>query len=75
MIIYLRYRKLYELKFKRIFQWHHARSLAKCSFLQEPQCRSSSRPEMFFKTGVLKNFANFTGKHLCWSLFLIKLQA
>ena len=25
--------------------------------------------------GVLKNFANFTGKHLCWSLFLIKLQA
>ena len=22
----------------------------------------------------LKNFANFAGKHLCWSLFLIKLQ-
>ena len=22
---------------------------------------------------VLKNFANSTGKHLCWSLFLIKL--
>ena len=30
---------------------------------------------MFFKIGVLKNFANFAGKHLCWSLFLIKLQA
>ena len=30
---------------------------------------------MFFKIGVLKNFANFTGKHLCWSLFLINLQA
>ena len=30
---------------------------------------------MFFKIGrVLKIFANFTGKHLCWSLFLIKLQ-
>ena len=27
------------------------------------------------KIGVLKNFANFTGKHLCWSLFLINLQA
>ena len=27
---------------------------------------------MFFKIGVLKNFAIFTGKHLCWSLFLIK---
>ena len=27
------------------------------------------------KKGVLKDFANFKGKHLCWSLFLIKLQA
>ena len=26
------------------------------------------------KQGVLKNFENFTGKQLCWSLFLIKLQ-
>ena len=25
--------------------------------------------------GVLKIFANFTGKHLCWSLFFTKLQA
>ena len=25
---------------------------------------------MFFKIGVLKNFTNFTGKHLCWDLFL-----
>ena len=24
---------------------------------------------MFFKIDVLKNFAIFTGKHLCWSLF------
>ena len=24
---------------------------------------------------VLNNFANFTGKHLCWSLFFTKLQA
>ena len=23
---------------------------------------------MFFKIGVLKNFSNFTVKHLCWSL-------
>ena len=30
---------------------------------------------MFFKIGVLRNFAVFTGKHLCWSLFLIKVQA
>ena len=26
------------------------------------------------KKGVLKNFTNFTGKHLCQSLFLIKLK-
>ena len=30
---------------------------------------------MFYKIGVLENFASFTGKRLCWSLFLIKLQA
>ena len=35
----------------------------------------SSRSQIFFKIGVLKDFANFTGKHLCCSLFLIKLQA
>ena len=26
------------------------------------------------KKAAFKNFANFTGKYLCWSLFLIKLQ-
>ena len=29
---------------------------------------------MFCKIGVLKISQNFTGKQLCWSLFLIKLQ-
>ena len=37
------------------------------------QYRSSSL-QMFFKVGVLENFTNFPGKHLCWSPFLIKLQ-
>ena len=32
----------------------------------------SSCSQMFFKIGVLKNFAILTGKYLCWSLFLIK---
>ena len=27
------------------------------------------------KKYVLKNFAKFTGKYLCWSLFLMKFQA
>ena len=35
----------------------------------------SSRQQMFLKIGVLKNFAIFRGKHLCWSLFLLKLHA
>ena len=35
----------------------------------------SHRSQMFFKLGALKNVANFTGKHWCWSLFLIKFQA
>ena len=35
----------------------------------------SSRLQMFLKIGVLKNFANFAGKDLCWSLFFKKLQA
>ena len=35
----------------------------------------SSRPEVPCKKGVLIYFAKFTGKHLCQSLFLIKLQA
>ena len=26
------------------------------------------------QNGVLKNFAYFTGRHQCWSFFLIKLQ-
>ena len=34
-----------------------------------------SRSQMLFKINVLSSFANFTGKHLCCSLFLIKLQA
>ena len=32
-------------------------------------------PLVFYKKGVLKNIVIFTGKHVCWSLFLIKLQA
>ena len=27
------------------------------------------------KRGALKNFANFTGNHLCWSLFIIRSPA
>ena len=30
------------------------------------------QPEVFCEKNVLKNFAEFTGKHLCQSLFLNK---
>ena len=33
----------------------------------------SSRLEVFFKKGVLRNFTKFTGKHLCQSLFFNKV--
>ena len=39
------------------------------------QKRQKQPPEVFSKKGALKNFANFTRKYPCWSLFLIKLQA
>ena len=35
----------------------------------------SSHQRCSVRKGVLGNFAKFTGKHLCQSLFLIKLQA
>ena len=35
-------------------------------------CRYSSKKSNAF---ILKSFANFTRKHLCWSLFLKNLQA
>ena len=40
--------------------------------LNTPLARSS-RSEVFCKKGFLKNFAKFTGKHLCQSLFLNKV--
>ena len=37
-----------------------------------PEVRSS-RPKVFCEKGVLRNFAKFTGKHLCQSLFFNKV--
>ena len=31
--------------------------------------------DVFYKVVALESFAKFTGKQLCWSHFLIKLQA
>ena len=43
--------------------------------IQLRSCRNPLvRSQMFYKIDVLKTFAIFTGKHLRWILFLIKLQ-
>ena len=41
---------------------------------QETILRRSNRWQILFKIGVLKDLASATGKHLCWSLILMKLQ-
>ena len=46
-----------------------------CQMMQLHVKTRSSHSQMFFKLGVLKHFTNFTGKHLFWTLFLIRLQA
>ena len=33
------------------------------------------KEKMFYQKAVLRNFTIFTGKYLCWSLFLRKMQA
>ena len=40
----------------------------------KPKTVRSSHLRCSVKQRVLKNFTIFTGKNLCWSLFLIKLQ-
>ena len=40
--------------------------------LRDAKLRSSC-PEVFYKKDVLRNFAKFTGKHLCQRLFLNKV--
>ena len=57
--------------------------LKTCNFIKkglQHRCHEKESTEAvvrryFSKIGVLKNFPNLTGKYLCWSLLLIKLQA
>ena len=41
--------------------------------VQQYNMYRSSQRRCSLKEGVLKNFANFTGKQLCWSLYLYSL--
>ena len=43
-------------------------------FVIRSSLKLSSHRRCSIKKGVLKNFAIFTGKHMCWSLFFITLE-
>ena len=54
---------------------YNSKPIPNFNHLQQRSYHRKSCSQMFFKIGVPKNFTNFTEKHQCWSLFLIKLQA
>ena len=55
-----------------ILKWQDYKIFTKLVLLQTPF--RSSRRRWSVKKGALKNLWNFTAKHMCSSLFLIKLQ-
>ena len=55
-----------------ILKWQDCMIFTKLVSLQTPSRSSHQRRSV--EKGVLKNLRNFTGKHLYWNLFLIKLQ-
>ena len=62
---------------KRKFK-HSGKDVDLMHFLNEPAnfiTQRSSSSQMFFKLVALKVFETLTGKHLCWSLFSIRLHA
>ena len=61
---------LQEYRFKRSFCWKLKKWLLhRLNLWLKFHRGRSSRPEVFCKTGVLRHFTKFTGKHLCQSLF------
>ena len=57
-----------------IYCWQPHRFLLRTSLKTRVQPQKQPL-KLFEKKGVLRNIANFTRKRLCWSLFLIELQA
>ena len=72
-----------KLKNKKLDLWvrlwnltpsYNLRPLGRCNSELLKKSKSS-RSQIIFEINSFKNFAKFTGKHLFWGLFLIKLQA
>ena len=63
--------------FQEIKQWMWRmflpKSFQKCRSSRLQMFFRSSRPEMFCKKAVLRDFLKFTTKHLCQSLFITKV--
>ena len=66
-----------DIVLKRLLSYQISWSMSRksfCCIITCQKCRSSYQ-RCYIKKAVLKTFAMFTGKDLCWSLLLVKLQA
>ena len=79
-----RLRKVYAGRKKTIFSWHRQGIILQSigmvrRILTRWRCilqwYRSGQPRRSVRKDVFKKFANITGKHLFWSLLLLKLQA
>ena len=75
-----KWNKMYEKSFFKFILFLKY-CVSELEFRKQYNCQQYSKYQIhrisrtiFFKLGVVKNFANFKSKHLSWSLFLIKLQ-
>ena len=66
-------RACYVIKIATIFKDCVDNKVVVCKFDTKLNNDRSSRPEVLCKKDFLKNFAKFTGKHLCHSLFFNKV--
>ena len=57
---------------RKLVLWHFSRS-ERLMDNNSNWINRTSRPEVFCKKGILENVTNFTGKHLCQSLFFNKV--
>ena len=77
--LYMKYAFSHRSPIKDVFPKFTETHLCRIYFFNEvtgwkPKIVKSSRWRWPVKQDVLKNFADFTGKNLCWSFFLIKLE-
>ena len=60
-------------KIPNILKWQNCKIFTK--LVPSQTLSRSSNPSYSVKKGILKNLQNVTGKHLSWSLFLVKTDS